>query len=306
VPSKLPQIWTAEQLEVDRLRARGLFREERMREPLEEYLERFEEAQDAFETLLETTVDLTQMADKAADIVADPKLLEALRYLAGPPVSADDLRVLADTTLARTQLLAHPDVALKIVDTIMIGLDRRRFPWFTPNEKREASHTERESAVLSSAALLASQRVATMRRNASKTAQEQKVKDALSAVRFELVRARRIDHLSKAPQPGQFCSESRLGSKKADIVAGLWDLRTMGIECKVSNSAVNSIKRLNHDAVAKAKIWHDDFGNQVVPVAVLSGVYDLANLQLAQSSGIFLFWAHDLEKLTNWIDTTRS
>ena len=145
-----------------------------------------------------------------------------------------------------------------------------------------------------------------MRRNASKTAQEQKVKDALIAVRFEPVRARRIDHLSKAPQPGQFCSESRLGSKKADIVAGLWDLRTMGVfdKCKVSNSAVNSIKRLNHDAVAR-KMWHDDFGNQVVPVAVLSGVYDLANLQLAQSSGIFLFWAHDLEKLTSWIEQHR-
>jgi hypothetical protein len=305
VPSKFPQIWTAEQLEVDRLRARSLFREERMREPLEEYLEKFEEASGAFEALLETTVDLTQVTDKAADIVADPKLLEALRYLAGPPVSADDLRVLADTTLARTQLLAHPDVALRIVDTIMIGLDRRRFPWFTPNEKREANDTERQSAVLSSAALLASQRVATMRRNASKTAQEQKVKDALVSVHFDPVRARKIDSLMSAPQPGQFCGESRLGSKKADIVAGLWDLRTLGIECKVSNSAINSIKRLNHDAVAKAKIWQDEFGKQVVSVAVLGGVYDLPNLQLAQSSGIFLFWAHDLEKLTDWIETTR-
>ena len=305
MPAKLPPIWAPDQLEIDRMRARQLFREERMKEPLEEYLERFEDAQDAFETLLETSVDLTRIADKAIEIVSDPKLLEALRYLSGPPVSADDLRVLADTTLARTQLTAHPDIALKIVDTIMLGLDRRRFPWFTPTEKREAKDEERSSAVLASAALLASQRVATLRRNAGKTAQEQKVKDALTGARFEQVRARKIDHLSKAPQPGQFCGESRLGSKKADIVAGLWDLRTMGIECKVSNSAVNSIKRLNHDAVAKAKMWHDDFGNQVVPVAVLSGVYDLANLELAQSSGIFLFWAHDLEKLTTWIESTR-
>jgi XamI restriction endonuclease len=79
----------------------------------------------------------------------------------------------------------------------------------------------------------------------------------------------------------------------------------LGIECKVSNSAVNSIKRLNHDAVAKTKMWHDDFGNQIVAAAVLSGVYDLANLELAQASGIFLFWAHDLAKLTGWIKTTR-
>jgi len=59
------------------------------------------------------------------------------------------------------------------------------------------------------------------------------------------------------------------------------------------------------DAVAKTKMWHDDFGNQIVAAAVLSGVYDLANLELAQASGIFLFWAHDLAKLTGWIKTTR-
>lgn len=304
-PANLPRKWTPEELEIDRLRARQLFREGRMREPLEEYLERFEDAQDAFETLLETTVDLAQIAEKAADIVADPKLLEALRYLSGPPVSADDLKVLADTSLARSHL-SDPPLALRIVDTIMLGLDRRRFPWFTPTEKREAKDEERSSAVLASAALLASQRVATMRRNAGKKAQEQKVKDTLSAAGFDQVHGRKIDHLSKAPRPGEFCGESKLGSKKADIVAGLWDLRTLAIECKVSNSAVNSIKRLNHDAVAKAKMWHDDFGHQVVPAAVLSGVYDLANLELAQASGIFLFWAHDLGKLTEWIETTRS
>jgi hypothetical protein len=114
VPANLPPIWSAEQLEIDRLRARKLFREERMREPLEEYLERFEDAQDTFETLLETTVDLSQIADKAIEIVADAKLLEALRYLSGPPVSADDLKVLADTSLARRQLTSDRALALRI------------------------------------------------------------------------------------------------------------------------------------------------------------------------------------------------
>jgi len=305
VPQNLPPIWSAEQLEIDRLRARLLFREERMREPLEQYLATFEIAQDAFETLLQTTADLRQLADKAIEIVSEPKLLEALRYLAGPPISADDLKVLSDANLTRSQLIAHPETALKIVETITLGLDQRRFPWFTPDGKREPKPMERASAVLASAALLASQRVATIRRNAGKTAQEQKVKDVLIGAGFNAVRAGRIENLIKAPKPGYFCSESRLGSKKADVVVGLWDLRTMGIECKVSNSAVNSIKRLNHDAVAKAKMWHDDFGNQVVAVAVLSGVYDLPNLELAQSSGMFLFWAHDLDKLTSWIETTR-
>jgi hypothetical protein len=80
----------------------------------------------------------------------------------------------------------------------------------------------------------------------------------------------------------------------------------MAIECKVSNSAVNSVKRLNNDAAAKAEAWLKDFGTvQVVPSAVLSGVYKLHNLVDAQARGMALFWAHDLDALTGWIASTR-
>jgi hypothetical protein len=305
VPANLPPAWNDEQLEADRLHAKLLFREERMREPLEEYLDQFEDAQDAFEDLLATSVDLTQLSEKALEIVSSKRLLTALRYLPGPPISADDLKVLAETSLAQKQLRTNPDLALRIVDTILIGLDRRRFPWLSPGQEREATGEERASAVLASAALLATRRVETIRRNLGKQNQEQRVKDVLRDAGFKEVKTRKIEHLSKAPKPGELCGETQLGSRKADIVVGLWDLRTMAIECKVSNSAVNSIKRLNNDAEAKAKSWRHDFGQQVVPTAVLSGVYDLINLRHAQDAGLSLYWAHDLDKLIAWIETTR-
>lgn len=44
-----------------------------------------------------------------------------------------------------------------------------------------------------------------------------------------------------------------------------------GPECKVSNSKVNSHKRLNHEAVDKVAKWEDAFGRQCVPGAVLQG-----------------------------------
>jgi len=57
----------------------------------------------------------------------------------------------------------------------------------------------------------------------------------------------------------------------------------MPIECKVSNSSLNSVKRLNNDAAVKAVGWKRDFGlRQVVPAAVLGGVYNLHNLLEAQ------------------------
>jgi len=74
----------------------------------------------------------------------------------------------------------------------------------------------------------------------------------------------------------------------------------------VSNSAVNSVKRLNNDAAAKAESWVHDFGTkQTVPAAVLSGVYKLHNLMDAQRRGLTLFWAHDLDAMLAWIDQTK-
>ncbi|WP_322080362.1 XamI family restriction endonuclease, partial [Burkholderia cenocepacia] len=120
------------------------------------------------------------------------------------------------------------------------------------------------------------------------------------------VASRKVSVLSDAPAPGEFCAESDLGGRKADVLVGLWDRRVMPIECKVSNSSTNSVKRLNNDAAVKAETWRKDFGQlQMVPSAVLGGVYKLHNLQDAQRRGLSLFWAHDLNSLTNWISSTK-
>ena len=80
----------------------------------------------------------------------------------------------------------------------------------------------------------------------------------------------------------------------------------MPIECKVSNSSTNSVKRLNNDAAQKAEVWRGDFGKfQITPAAVLSGVFKLHNLEDAQRRGLALFWGHQLDELTNWIESTR-
>jgi len=115
-----------------------------------------------------------------------------------------------------------------------------------------------------------------------------------------------IPNVSHAPAPGEFCGESVLGTRKGDIIVTLWDHRVMPIECKVSNSSTNSVKRLNNDAAVKAASWKLDFGlRQVVPTVVLSGVYKLHNLLDAQDRGLTLFWAHDLKPLTDWIASTK-
>jgi hypothetical protein len=195
-------------------------------------------------------------------------------------------------------------MARSIVQVVLNGLDNRRFPWVM--QKREPTEAERSAAILASAALMATRRLETSRRTLEKRRQEEQVQLALAASGLTKVLPRSIRVLSDAPRPGEFCGESMLGKRKADIVAGLWDGRVMPIECKVSNSAINSVKRLNNDAAAKAEAWRVDFGTaQVVPSAVLSGVYRLHNLDDAQRRGLKLFWAHDISRLAEWIASTK-
>lgn len=300
---KEPITWTTAQLEADRQEAIARFRRERLEEPLEDYLEAFDAYQGYVEELLETTVDLSELDTTGLEVLTNPNLLQVFRYLAGPPISEDDLSVLAEAaSLAPTRLRENPEDVQRLIDVVKVVLDRRRFAWVV--EQREPTEAERNAAVMASAALLATSRAQTMRRSSGKVLQEQMVKDALVALGYTEVRQRNIPNVALGPNAGEFCGESVLGTRKADLVVRLRDQRLLPIECKVSNSSLNSVKRLNNDAAVKATSWRTDFGlRQVVPTAVLGGVYDLHNLEDAQTRGLMLIWAHNLAALTEWIAT---
>lgn len=299
-----PPVWSADELEEDRTIAIAQFRDERLQEPLEEYLEVFDTYHGAVQDLLEATVDLSNLSGDTVEVLTDPALLEALRYLSGPPISEDDLKTIADvSSLTPSTLRANPEMAQRVLDAIRITMDRRRFPWVV--EDRDPTESEKEAAALASAALMATQRLSTSRRSEGKNAQEKAVANALTLAGFTEVPTRRIETLADAPATGEFCGESMFGGRKADFVVGLWDGRKMPLECKVSNSSTNSVKRLNNDAAVKAVRWVEEFGTaQTVPAAVLSGVFKRHNLENAQSRGLTIFWAHNLDKLRDWLETT--
>ena len=297
--------WSDEQLEAGRQAALARFREERIQEPLEAYLEAFDIYRAMVENLLEMTVDLSRLTDAAVAVLTDDGLLDAVRYLAAPPISEDDLEILAEASLSPNRLRQDADMAHRVIDTILLGLDRNRFPWVA--EDREPTEAERDAAALASAALMASRRVMTDRANQAKTQQESAVKTRLAAAGLREVAPHEIPTLDAAPARGEFCGESMFAGRKADIVVRLWDGRAMPTECKVSNSYLNSVKRLNNDAAVKAAQWVRDFGSvQTVPAAILAGVYKLRHLVDAQRRGLTLFWAHDLEPMIAFIDATRA
>ena len=275
-----------------------------MLEPLDLYNQFFATFARIFRELIDRLLDVAAEpldAELIAKLVDGRDAQKAFRYLTAPPISKDDLETVADATLTPSRLRTDAPSAYRIRDTVLTIIDPHRFPWVA--EGRQPSHDERERAVIASAALAASSDVGTKRRNTSKEAQEQAVKDLLASLSMEEVKAQAIPILTAAPAPDRFCGETRLAGTRADVVARLKDGRVMAIECKVSNSTVNSYKRLVHDTGGKAAHWYNQLGRaQVIPSAVLSGVYSTQNLwDVQENRGVYLFWQHRLVNLGDFI-----
>ena len=242
--------------------------------------------------------------DGLVDLIGDDNRRTAFRYLAAPPISEDDLKTLAETSLSSSALAGDAAQARRVRDTVLHVLDPHRFPWIGAG--RAALDDEHDRAVVASAALVAARKVETWRRSTAKGTQESAVKDRLQEIGLREVSPRDIFMLDAAPDVREFCGESKLGGTRADLVVRLYDGRAMPIEGKVSNSAANSYKRVNREAVGKAGAWLAGLGNrQVVPMAVISGVFNPANLETAQSDGLYITWAHSLDDLANFVLSTQ-
>lgn len=304
--------WTSEEFDEQRELARQIFRSQRLNESQGVYSETFAQCLQYINELLDKTDDLSRLQPRQSvssihpgllEVLGNPELLEALRYVVGPPISADDLAELADTSLAASVLRDDSDASVRVVATIAQGLDPKRFPWV--GKGRGADDNERTAAAIATAALMATRRVETARRMQSKE-QEESVKASLREAGMVEVEPRTVSPgLLDAPAPGEFCGEALFGQRKADLIVRLYDGRCMPIECKVSNSSTNSVKRLNNDAAAKASDWIEEFGTgATVPSAVLSGIFKTRNLEQAQAQHLTIFWAHNLDALVNFIHAT--
>jgi hypothetical protein len=300
-----PPRWTRDELAANAERSAHLFREQRLAMS-GDWSGHFAQAAQKFDQLLGTFkgFDAQSLPDAALAQLLRDGFGEALRYLAGPPISDDDLRVIAQvSSLSPSRLVRDVPALTRIREVLSRLVDPHRFPWLA--QQREATAEERRAALLASAVLLAAQRIETTRRMYGKDGQEQSLKDYLRGRGMSEAKAHSINTIVNGPQALQFCGECKLGERKADVVARLHDTRLIAIECKVSNSATNSVKRLNNDAAVKAEYWTKQFGQaQVLPAAVLSGVFNVLNLEQAQQRGLALFWAHDLARLGTFIEAT--
>ncbi len=302
--------WSSDDIAADVRVASDEFRSRRMAEPLARYLAAFDASSVVVAQALSRLAGgaLLEAADSDAwaAVWASDAGREAFRYLSAPPISNDDLETLAATALSATAATdrLRRERLLEVMRTI---LDPRRFPWIAAS--RLPRPHELKAAALATSTLIASQRVQTLRRGDEKAMVEGAVKGLLVGMGWQLASTRPVggvqNLLNDSPPPRSFLTQINLGADNADVLIRLDDGRLLAIECKGSNSEINSRKRLNKEAAQNARAWLQRFGSQVVPGVALQGVFNPRYVVEAQDTPLVVFWGHRLEDLRRFVDACR-
>ncbi len=208
-----PQRWTDKQFDSDRHLALARFIEERGRRGTQAYREAFARNEPVVRKLFEASDDLLRVDGEL--LQNEPELVTAARYLAGPPISQDDLETLTGESLGRRVDQRAAESVARVVQAV---LDPIRFPWLV--EKRHPKVDERETAIYWTAGLWAIEQLRTLWRTESSRRQETAVVEVLRETGFEQrPRLRAIASLDELPR-GTFTREVVLAGSKCDANAG--------------------------------------------------------------------------------------
>lgn len=303
--------WSHAELARDAAVGRADFRQRRLGEPLARYLAAFDATNPVLAPLVEQLELVLAAGPDGAALLSELCKSEvgrtAFRYLGAPPISTDDLETLAETRLAAAAFTAGGEAAHRLLDVMRAIVDPRRFPWVA--ERRTATAAERDAARLATAVLVASQRVQTLRRGDEKAAVEGAVKGLLVGMGWRPAEHRPAQGIQRlltdSPAPRSFLTQTNLGADNADLIVRLDDDRLLAIECKGSNSEINSRKRLNKEAAQNARAWTGRFGSQIVAAVALQGVFKARYLEEAQDTPMAIFWSHRLEDLKDFVAAAR-
>lgn len=287
--------WDDARLEADRHIATAAFVHQRIEDGPAAYAEEFERLRPIVQHLFDSTDNLASL--QKSDI-SDTAAVNAIRHLAAPPISADDLKTVVDVLVFEGDGLTAQDA---LVEVALSALDPIRVPWLRDSRRPESP--ELATAIAWTTGVWASEKTRTARRMEPSQRQEEAVAAALTAAGLREVDRPSEINILDALDRGCFCREVMVAGTKSDVPARLHDGRLLAIECKVSNSYTNSVKRLIRETGGKSARWQGAFGHQVVTAAVIAGVFKLKNLREAQDQhGVTVFWEHDLDALASFVE----
>lgn len=228
-----PPLWNEETLARHAQSALDDFVARRLQEASDRYIEILGESRKAFSNLVRRLGSIDSSNPEPGfvrTIVARRDLRRALRYVAGPPVSEDDLGVLVThkvKRLSNKDLKQNDALSAEVLKLICRLADAGRFPWL--QDRRRPRVHELKQAIRATAVLLASQTMQTERR-AYGRAVERALRERLQAGGYAKVAAPnkgRITAPVHMPPALTFYGECSVHGRRTDLLIGLPDGRAI-------------------------------------------------------------------------------
>jgi len=246
-----------------------------------------------------------KLRDVAAALRADGSHAIAFRHILAPPKGQDPFKLIcpawpksSEKNASKVRMPAADEVA----EAFQHWRSRRLTPWL--DAKREPHATELDSLLLSVSPLIASQRLATARRNRLAREQEEAVIALLEVNGWTKITSSLVEQGSDLPQ-FHYMHKTRFSSgieqsQEVDIGCGLGKSVVLAMECKVSNDETNSVKRIN-DILKKAAAWRSKWGQFIRTGAMLQGVIKPAEIRRLLDDDVEVFWSHRLSDFEDWL-----
>ena len=310
VPHPYP-FWTTEELAERRLQSRENFKATWTPAALQASFDSLQaECATEVEQLLDASDDLLKLkADQDYFSGTRRQVTTAIapaRFMTRPFLSEDNLEVLAEDS--------------KMAEVVVAFLNPERFPWVAAD--RAPTPAERSAAITATAELMAIQRSSTAARLASARRQEGAAKKTLTnpsvgltfvptaavakrgkklGANYKQGRGIESHNIRDLLNLGEFTSEFKVAGAKCDLPILLPSGLLITLECKVSGSEVNSIKRLIRETVGKRRAWSEEFGNAVKTGALIAGNFAMSTLTAAQEADMLLFFEHEMDALAEFV-----
>lgn len=239
-----------------------------------------------------------------AGLLRSTEHLKVLRRLLAAPISQDQFKFICKSYSKDAENKgrpARPHAASEAATVFYEWRDKALTRWIGTN--RSPTRRELEALIRGATPLIAAQVVSTVRRGRLAIAQEAAVVDLLKKSGWVQQPALALDQrgqlkLHEFSHKTKFATRS--GSHEVDIACGLGDTFVLALECKVTNDATNSIKRIN-DVLAKARDWEKRWGDYVGTGAMLQGVIPKKQLKKLLDADVSIFWSHRLDEFEAWL-----
>lgn len=228
-----------------------------------------------------------------------------IRHILAPPLSQDQFALCYPGWIKASEKprARRPSEAVSVV--VAKAVNERRWKGLTPwlESGRKPTRRELERLYWAVGTIIASQQFATIQRNRAAQKQEQDVVAILLRMGWTRMPSSLRDARASLPER-HFMHKTRFATatlpQEVDVAMGLGGSVVLAMECKVTNDATNSVKRVN-DVLKKASAWKDHWGNFVKPAALLQGVIAEKDVLRLLDANVEVFWSHDLECFEGWI-----